>query len=373
MHAQGSRSATPLHAYLIGAKKNDKRSIPWNPDTEAAFERCKKQLAEATLLAHPAENARLILTTDASDVAIGATLEQINDTNIQPLGFFSTKLSPTETRYSAYDRELLAIYKAIKFFRYMIEGRTVTVRTDHKPLTYAFFQKATKASPRQLRQLDHISQFTTRIEHIKGQDNIAADTLSRVAAIDMPVIVTTEELAEEQKTDAELENILKTPSSIELKKLRLDNTETTVYCNTTGEAIRVYVPTTLRRRIYDTVHNLSHPGGRITRKLISRRFIWPSMNKDITQWVRSCISCQKAKIHRHNRRIPVHIDMPDSRFQHIHIDIIGPLELSKGNKYCLTMIGLPDGRKQRRFQMLRQTQSYMHSSTHGSLDMEPQR
>ncbi|GFW74163.1 RT_RNaseH domain-containing protein [Trichonephila clavipes] len=62
----------------------------------------------------------------------------------------------------------------------MLEARDFTVFTDHKPLTYAFRQKSDKCSPRQIRQLDFISQFTTNIVHIPGSDNIAADVLSRV-------------------------------------------------------------------------------------------------------------------------------------------------------------------------------------------------
>ncbi|GFT77886.1 hypothetical protein TNCV_3074891 [Trichonephila clavipes] len=56
---------------------------------------------------------------------------------------FSRKLTSSEKSYSAYDRELLAIYSAIRHFRYMLEARDFTVFTDHKPLTYAFRQKVT--------------------------------------------------------------------------------------------------------------------------------------------------------------------------------------------------------------------------------------
>lgn len=85
-------------------------------------------------------------------------------------------------------------------------------------------------------------------------------------------------------------------------------------------------------------HGLSYPGVRVTRQLITRRYIWPSINKDITNWVKTCLACQRAKIQRHNRNVPEHIKMPDTRFYHVHIAIIGPLPVSQGYRYCLTAI-----------------------------------
>lgn len=332
-----AKTQAPLHALTHGAKKKDKRPLEWNREAEQAFEDCKKQLAEATLLAHPAENVPLTLSTDASEFAMGAILEQHINGNHQPLGFFSKKLTQTQTKYSVYDRELLAIYEAIKFFRYMVEGRDLTVRTDHKPLTYALTQKPDKASPRQLRQLSFVSQFVNHLEHIAGKNNIAADTLSRVEVIDMPVIVSTQEIAQEQRKDAELQKLLQGQSAITFKKLRLDDSETTIYCDVTNQ-IRIYIPASLRRRVVETVHSSSHPRIKTTRKMIAQRFVWPSMNRDVANWVRTCLPCQRTKIQRHNQRIPEHISIPDERFQHIHLDIVGPLPIIKGNKYCLTII-----------------------------------
>ncbi|XP_011685387.1 PREDICTED: uncharacterized protein LOC105448491 [Wasmannia auropunctata] len=65
-----------LHVLISGIQKKDKRPLQWNEQAEKAVEECKSQLAEATLLAHPAEDVPLILSTDASDYAIGTVLEQ---------------------------------------------------------------------------------------------------------------------------------------------------------------------------------------------------------------------------------------------------------------------------------------------------------
>lgn len=50
-------------------------------------------------------------------------------------------MNPAETKYSAYDPELLSAYLAVKHFKNIIEGRDLTIFTDHKPLTFAFQQK----------------------------------------------------------------------------------------------------------------------------------------------------------------------------------------------------------------------------------------
>lgn len=62
------------------------------------------------------------------------------------------------------------------------------------------------------------------------------------------------------------------------------------------------------------------------------------MRKDISKWVKTCISCQRAKVQRHNSTIPEHISIPAARFRQVHLDIVGPLPPSKGYRYCLTAI-----------------------------------
>ncbi|GFU17672.1 transposon Tf2-8 polyprotein [Trichonephila clavipes] len=165
-----------LSEFFKGSK--GKKDLNWSSEAITAFQRCKQALADAALLAHPSPSTPLALHVDASDYAIGGALHQVVDSELQPLAFFSRKLTSSEKSYSAYDRELLTIYSAIRHFRCMLEARDFTVFTDHKPLTYAFRQKSDKCSPRQIRQLDFISQFTTNIVHIPGSDNIAADVLS---------------------------------------------------------------------------------------------------------------------------------------------------------------------------------------------------
>jgi len=96
----------------------------------------------------------------ASDVAMGAVVEQRTQQGLQSLGFLSKKLSPAQKKYSPYDRELLTIYSAVKPFRHILEERQFIIYTDHKPITYALNKDILQSSPRQARQLEYISQFS---------------------------------------------------------------------------------------------------------------------------------------------------------------------------------------------------------------------
>lgn len=65
----------PLNALLTGNVKAS-HSVDISGDTLLAFTRCKESLANAALLAHPDCQADLALVTDASDLAMGAVLQQ---------------------------------------------------------------------------------------------------------------------------------------------------------------------------------------------------------------------------------------------------------------------------------------------------------
>ena len=127
------------------------------------------------------KKAPTALIVDASDKAVGGVLEQFAKRQWRPLAFFSRQLRKPETKYSAFDRELLAIHLAIKHFRYSFEERRFVVFTNHKPLTFAFSKLSDPWSSRQKRQLAAISKSTTNIRHIAEKKNCVVDALSRAS------------------------------------------------------------------------------------------------------------------------------------------------------------------------------------------------
>ena len=322
----------------VNVKKRDKTIIEWTEEALQAFEACKTSISNAVLIAHPSHKATYAIFCDASDKAAGAVLQQYIDKTWQPLGYFSKKFTDAQTRYSTYDRELQAMYMAIKHFRKMVEGRQLIIFTDHKPLTYAIQKKSsTTETPRRTRQLLFISEFTTDIRHVSGKQNIVADALSRIETINCPATLNYEEIAKSQQTDSAFQQ-LKQQDNLSFKRIIIPNTDTELYCETSTSHARPYLPEKHRYEAFQSVHNLSHPGIRTTRKLIASKFFWPSMNSDIGKWAKSCIHCQKNKVQRHTVSNVVSFP-PTERFQHVHVDIVGPLPTTQqGHRYLITMI-----------------------------------
>nr|AAK07485.1 gag-pol polyprotein [Clonorchis sinensis] len=323
---------------LLGCKE---KSVTLPSVAIAAFERAKQAIAHATKLSFldTHESTKLILTTDASNAAVGAVLHQVVNNASQPLAFFSQKMQAAQTRYSTFGRELLAIYLAIRHFRHLLEGRSFTIQTDHKPLTHAFNAKPDRYSPREIRHLDYISQFTTDIRYTPGSDNVVADALSRpdINALHPSKQLDLAKLANLQHSDPNFLPILSFPS-FQVSSIPLPLQSGSIFCDMSTGSARPIVPEAFRRVVFDHFHGFSHPGIRATRKLISARFVWPFMNKDLTSWAKQCIACQRSKVTRHTNSPIGSFAVPDARFTHVHLDIVGPLSPSNGFTHILTMI-----------------------------------
>lgn len=268
-----------LNKYLKNARKKDRTIIQWSQEADAAFAKCKSNLQNATMLCYPVKNAELAIMADASNNCVGGVLQIKVGSHWRSLGYFSKKFNDVQLKYSTYDRELLAVYLSVQHFRYMVEGRPFVIYTDHKPLVYAFSKKPSdKETPRRIRQLMFISEFTTDIRHINGSDNIPADTLSRVDAILCPTALDFAELAVAQRTDDEWTKLLSQSNErLQFKQIVLPDCKKEVTCEVSTEAIRPYLPVGFREKAFHAVHDLSHPGNRPTRKLVAAKYFWPNI------------------------------------------------------------------------------------------------
>ena len=325
-----------------GASPNS--PVAWSEAMQLAFQGAKDILASATLLAHPRTGAELALVVDASAAHVGAALQQrLSPTAAwQPLGFFSKKLEPAQTRYSAFDRELLACVEGIRHFRWMLEARPFTIYTDHKPLTFAIHKVAEPWTARQARHLSYIAEFSSDVRHVAGVDNVVADTLSRppvpgaVAAV--PAADSSLDLAaiaEAQRTCPAV--AAADSSSLKLQLIRFGDVR--VLCDTSLEQPRPFIPLSHRRLVFAALHGLAHPGMRASRRLLAERVVWEGMNKDVNAWCRDCQPCSRAKVHRQPAAAVQPIAVPKHRFTHVHLDLVGPLmTAASGHRIVLTII-----------------------------------
>jgi len=173
----------PLTEALKGSPAGPTK-IQWSAAMLAAFNVAKSSLSTAAELSHPSPQAKLALVADASATHVGAALHQQRSPGgpWEPLGFFSRKLDSAQINYSAFDRELLAAFSAVRHFRFQVEGRPFQLWTDHRPLTFALGRFSDAWTPRQQRQLSYIAEYTSDIIYVPGVDNVVADTLSRPPA-----------------------------------------------------------------------------------------------------------------------------------------------------------------------------------------------
>jgi len=326
----------PLFAATAGKAK----MVEWLPEMETAFEAVKETLAAATMLVHPKEDAPTAITVDASSVAVGAVLEQLTQGEWKPLAFFSRQLRTPEQKYSAFDRELLALYLAIRHFRFFLEGREFVAYTDHKPLTFAFAKVSDPWSPRQQRHLAYVSEFTTNVRHIAGKENLVADAFSRVVMneISLQIGVDYTGMAKAQQADDEIQAYRTAISGMTLEDVVFGSNGETLLCDTSTGQPRPVVPTGLRRQVFDAIHSLSHPSIRATRNLIARKFVWYGIHKQVGAWAKTCVPCQVSKVQRHVKAPLETFKVPHRRFDHINVDLVGPLPPSQGCTYLLTIV-----------------------------------
>lgn len=176
-----AKIAKPLTLLLRGEegrmskKISAKIPIALNNEALEAFNKIKRTLAsEDVMLSFPNFEKEFHLTTDASNFAIGAVLEQEG----KPITFISRTLNQCEEHYATNEKEMLAIIWALKSLRsYLYGASAVKIFTDHQPLTYALSNKNTNSKLKRWKAI--LEEYNYEIKYKPGSTNIVADALSR--------------------------------------------------------------------------------------------------------------------------------------------------------------------------------------------------
>ena len=135
-----------------------------------------------------------------------------------------------------------------------------------------------------------------------------------------------------------LQQLTQSSSSLSLKPIPVPTTDVMLLCNVSTGTPRPYVSLKFHRTIFDSLHSLSHPRIRSTQKLITACYVWPNINSDVRKWAHSCLQCQHSKVHRHTVSLLSIFANSDAHFDHIHINLVGPLPPSQSCRYLLTCV-----------------------------------
>ena len=148
--------------------------------------------------------------------------------------------------------------------------------------------------------------------------------------------ISMEEMARDQALDAEFRRI-SSDARTGLQLRSVDIGQRKLIVDISNGPARPFVPFSWRRRVFDAMHGLGHPGVERTRQTIAEKFVWPSMRQDVSQWARECLHCQRAKVLKHVAPPIGEFLVPEKRFDHLNIDLV-TLTPSNGYKHLLTIV-----------------------------------
>ena len=368
-----SELAKPLNDLL---KKDQK--FEWTDDCQRAFDELKKRFTEEPVLMMPDQTKPFQIETDASKYATGGVLTQLDSNGDRhPISFISKTLSPAKRNYEIYDRELLAIIRALEEWRHYIQGspHTTIVLSDHKNLTY--YREAKKLNRRQARWSLYLSEFDVKLVHTPGSKMIQSDALSRRPDLcpeedkdnedivmlpdDMFLNLIDMDLQEKIAISDDLDG-----NAAEALKLLLEKAPTEM---TTGlENWKVedyngrnilffkgknYIPRNmeLRREIVRMFHDhetAGHPGEIGTYNAVQQHYWWPGLRTFVKNYVQGCGICQQFKIDRTPSK-PAYIPTEGARstrpFANCSMDLITDLPPAGGYDSILVVVdqGLSKG------------------------------
>ena len=346
--------ASPLYRLL----EKDVQYI-WCGESQIAFEKLKIALTNSPVLCYPSLRSQFVMYTDASDVGLGAVLEQEG----KVVSFASRTLNRAEKNYSTIEKECLALVFGTKQFRHYILGRHFELVTDHRPLKWL---SAQKMEGRLCRWALALQEFDFEIRYRSGVENTNADVLSRKPVegdITSPILqfrndLDLKHIRASQKLDPLLSRIIRGISSdpedyetfIHIprrfsqiwKQLKVvDDLLCREYqTDGFGEQIKVIVvPEELKNYFLFKNHDIpsaGHRGWRKTLERLKRIAYWVGMASDVKEYCKSCERCMQAKQTMRPKAPLVNFPI-GTVWERIAMDVMEVPINSKGNKYILVV------------------------------------
>ena len=144
------------------------------------------------------------------------------------------------------------------------------------------------------------------------------------------------QMARDQPMDPEFARLMQDArTSLHFRTVDMEGFQLIV--DTSNGPARPWVPLSWRRRVFNTIHGLGHPGVHMTQKAVAAKFVWPRMRQDVAKWARDCLSCQRAKVTRHVVPPIGEFAIPNRRFEHVNVDLVS-MPPSNGHRYLFTVV-----------------------------------
>ncbi|KIM60542.1 hypothetical protein SCLCIDRAFT_44998, partial [Scleroderma citrinum Foug A] len=354
--ANFSQIAHSLHLLT----KKDQEYV-WGEAQQQAFQELKTRLTSSPVLRLPDLSKPFTIQTDASKLGTGAVLLQQDAAGVpHPCAYLSQALVGAEQSYQVYDLELLAVIRALKVWRpYLISPVEATViYTDHQNITY--FRQPQDLTARQMHWHSILQEYPVRFVHIAGKKNGAPDLLSRMAHF-VPSVTPQLTLIPDSlnlkpgsfsvKT-TKIQKKTPTSSTADSQRPPEETPKTAVPSGkVTKNKKRIYIPAELRRdalREYHDARPAGHPGVGAMMKKVLKHLWWPSIHRDVRQYVRGCQTCQSAKVNTHPTAPPItphDVAASPFPFKQVSVDLVTDLPPARGFDSILTIVdqGLTKG------------------------------
>lgn len=324
-----------LTAPITDLLKKGKGKMSWTKEAEDSFLKIKSVLTSPNVLANPNFNIPFIIESDASDVAVGAVLMQVQEGVKRPIAFFSKKLSAGQKKYAPTEKECLGVILAIEKFRHYVEGSQFTVITDAQSLIWLRKISAEGGSAKLIRWALKLQQYNFDLLYRKGTLNVTADALSRA--------VTTVSIV-----DPEYENLKENieRDRVKFKDFRVNKGR--VYKFVASRLVdaryqwKYYPQRSERLALLEEAHNSTHFGRFKTLKKLQEKYYWPRMDEDVRKYCQGCDTCKRTKFPNTNRTPKMgRQKLASLPWQTISVDFVGPFPRSrKGNTVLLVITDL---------------------------------
>lgn len=316
-----------------------------------AFVKLQQKLCQRPCLAPTNFSREFILTTDASNVGLGAVLSQVDQFGIErPCAYASRTLNDTERKRAPFHLEYLAMVWACKHFKPYLAGKHFVLRTDHKPLEA--LNKTQGATFERLQmELEEFQPYT--VKYLRGE-KMPADGLSRMTeGVSINLNVNDAQLKDLQQQDVQAKAVfcyLKfggLPRSQKLADFVNEHAKRfTLKNGLIGLMVKdhfiPYAPRSIRDSIMRLAHDdltAGHSSAERTLLRIENNWIWPYYKEDVDIYCRSCHICNTVNLPHHKRPLPLEPFAPVSMFnERVHVDLLGPLPVSEGNRILLVII-----------------------------------